>query len=74
VTTLHQVNVATSEFPRVLGLRDGKLVFDLPGDAVTAEHLAELYAQFEYELAQVDGPVALEDVALAKREIRVGCA
>jgi phosphonate transport system ATP-binding protein len=74
VTTLHQVNVATAEFPRVLGLRDGKLVFDLPGDAVTAEHLAELYAQFEYELAQVDGPVALEDVALAKREIRVGCA
>jgi phosphonate transport system ATP-binding protein len=74
VTTLHQVNVATAEFPRVLGLRDGKLVFDLPGPAVTAEHLAELYAQFEYELAQVDGPVVLEDVALAKREVRVGCA
>jgi phosphonate transport system ATP-binding protein len=74
VTTLHQVNVATAEFPRVLGLRDGKLVFDLPGSAVTAAHLADLYAQFEYELAQVDGPVALEDVALAKREIRVGCA
>lgn len=74
VTTLHQVNVATAEFPRVIGLRDGKLVFDLPGHAVTAEHLAELYAQFEYELAQVDRPVALEDVALAKREIRVGCA
>jgi phosphonate transport system ATP-binding protein len=74
VTTLHQVNVATAEFPRVLGLRDGKLVFDLPGHAVTAEHLADLYAQFEFELAQVDGLVAVEDVPLAKREIRVGCA
>lgn len=74
VTTLHQVNVATAEFPRVLGLREGKLVFDLPGHAVTAEHLADLYAQFEFELAQVDSPVTVEDIPLAKREIRVGCA
>jgi phosphonate transport system ATP-binding protein len=74
VTTLHQVNVATAEFPRVLGLREGKLVFDLPGHAVTAEHLADLYAQFEFELAQVEGPMAVEDIPLAKREIRVGCA
>lgn len=77
VTTLHQVNVATSEFPRVLGVREGKLVFDLPGHAVTQDKLAELYAQFEFELAQVDVPAVLTDengVPPAKREIRVGCA
>ena len=77
VTTLHQVNVATAEFPRVLGLREGKLVFDLPGHAVTQEKLAELYAQFEYELARVDAPVALSEgnvVPAANREIRTGCA
>lgn len=75
VTTLHQVKVATAEFPRVLGLRDGKLVFDLPGHAVSEEILAKLYAQFEYELAQVEAPATLqEQLPPAKQEIRVGCA
>jgi len=75
VTTLHQVKVATTQFPRVLGLRDGKLIFDLPGHAVSEEILAKLYAQFEYELAQVDVPVSpQDDLPPAKREIRVGCA
>lgn len=75
VTTLHQVKVATAEFPRVLGLRDGKLVFDLPGHAVTEEILANLYAQFEYELAQVDVSPPHEDkLPAANREVRVGCS
>jgi phosphonate transport system ATP-binding protein len=73
VTTLHQVNVATDEFPRVLGLRDGKLMFDLPGHEVTREALAELYAQFEYELAQDQTPAVLAEVAHDKRDICVGC-
>lgn len=49
VTTLHQVDVAT-RFPRVIGLRDGRLAFDLPGAQVTRERLAQLYAQHEHEL------------------------
>jgi phosphonate transport system ATP-binding protein len=49
VTTLHQVDVAT-RFPRVVGLRDGLLAFDLPGVQVTRERLAQLYAQHEHEL------------------------
>lgn len=49
VTTLHQVDVATC-FPRVIGLRDGLLAFDLPGREVTRERLARLYAQHEHEL------------------------
>lgn len=74
VTTLHQVSVATSEFPRVLGLRDGKLLFDLPGQDVTQERLAELYAQFEYELVSVENAPVLTELPLAKAEVRVGCA
>jgi phosphonate transport system ATP-binding protein len=50
VATLHQVDVAT-RFPRVIGLRDGRLAFDLPGAQVTRERLAQLYAQHEHELA-----------------------
>jgi phosphonate transport system ATP-binding protein len=53
ITTLHQVDVATREFPRVIGLRDGRVAFDLPSEQVTADRLAELYAQHEYELAQI---------------------
>jgi len=58
ITTLHQVDVATREFPRVVGLRDGRVAFDLPSEQVTHERLAELYAQHEHELAQVSGTVS----------------
>ncbi len=52
ITSLHQVDVATSQFPRVIGLRAGKLVFDLPSDEVSKELLADLYRQHEHELDQ----------------------
>ncbi len=50
VTTLHQVDVALAHFPRIVGLRDGALAFDLPAAAVTRERLSALYAQHEHEL------------------------
>ena len=50
VATLHQVDVALAHFPRIVGLRDGALAFDLPAAQVTRELLAQLYAQFEHEL------------------------
>jgi hypothetical protein len=37
-------------FPRIIGLRDGQLAFDLPAAEVTRERLAALYDQFEHEL------------------------
>jgi phosphonate transport system ATP-binding protein len=51
VATLHQVDVALARFPRVIGLRDGELAFDLPAAEVSRERLARLYAQHEHELA-----------------------
>lgn len=63
VTTLHQVDVALAHFPRIVGLRDGALAFDLPAAQVTRERLAALYAQHEHELT---GPApALDDVTPA---------
>ena len=58
VATLHQVDVALARFPRIVGLRDGVLAFDLPAAQVTREHLARLYAQHEHELTGAPGPVA----------------
>jgi phosphonate transport system ATP-binding protein len=50
VTTLHQVDMALAHFPRIVGLRDGALAFDLPTAEVSRERLARLYAQREDEL------------------------
>ena len=50
VASLHQVDMALTRFPRVVGLRDGRLAFDLPAAEVTPERLARLYAQHEHEL------------------------
>ena len=50
VATLHQGDVALAQFPRIVGLRDGQLAFDLPAAEVTQERLARLYDQFEHEL------------------------
>lgn len=59
VATLHQVEMALAHFPRVLGLRDGRVAFDLPAAEVTRERLAELYAQFEHELVAAPSAVGL---------------
>ena len=58
VVTLHDVEMALAHFPRIVGLRDGALVFDLPAAAVTRDHLQSLYAQHLHELtatASIDG-------------------
>jgi phosphonate transport system ATP-binding protein len=61
IATLHQVEVAREMFPRVIGLRDGQLRFDLPRESVTDAALQDLYAQFEHELEQGTGPSNLEN-------------
>ncbi len=51
VATLHQVDMALANFPRIVGLRDGQLQFDLPAAEVSRERLERLYAQREHELS-----------------------
>ena len=50
VCTLHQVERALDAFPRILGLREGEVAFDIPSAEVTPEKLKALYAQHEDEL------------------------
>ena len=44
VAILHHVEMALAHFPRVVGLRDGAVAFDLPAAEVSAARLAQLYA------------------------------
>lgn len=62
VCTLHHVEMALQNFPRIIGLRDGELAFDLPAADVTPERLQALYAQHLHEL---NGPAPAEDLIAA---------
>ena len=53
VTTLHDVPVALANFSRIIGLREGQMMFDLPSAQVTPERLQALYAQ---HLDELEGP------------------
>ncbi|MDD4978610.1 MAG: ATP-binding cassette domain-containing protein [Gallionella sp.] len=43
VCSLHQVELALANFPRIIALREGRIVFDLPSAQVSAEMIAALY-------------------------------
>ncbi len=53
VTTLHDVPMALSHFARIVGMRAGAVMFDLPAAAVTPDRLEALYAQHLDELKGV---------------------
>jgi phosphonate transport system ATP-binding protein len=73
VATLHQVDVALAHFPRVVGMRDGAVAFDVPAAQVTPERLAKLYDQFEHEL-RGEPPVApVAAPALAPQPVVMHC-
>ena len=56
VATLHQVEAALQFFPRIIGMREGRVAFDLPSAAVTPDRLAALYEHFEHELQRAPEP------------------
>lgn len=43
ICSLHQVDIARANFARIVGLRDGRIVFDLPRAQVTDMMIAALY-------------------------------
>jgi phosphonate transport system ATP-binding protein len=73
VGTLHQVDVALAHFPRIIGLRDGRLAFDLPAAEVTRDRLAALYDQFEHELRGGEVPVTPADEVTAPQPVVMHC-
>ena len=58
VATLHQVDVVLEHFARIVGLKAGRVAFDLPTSAVTREMLAQLYGS-EFEQLDRPGPVTV---------------
>jgi phosphonate transport system ATP-binding protein len=44
---LHSVELALGYFPRIVGIRDGRIHFDLAPEAITHERLADLYAGYD---------------------------
>ncbi|MEY4757759.1 MAG: Phosphate-import ATP-binding protein PhnC [Pseudomonadota bacterium] len=72
LASLHQVDMALAHFPRILGLRAGELVFDLPAAQVTPEHLAHLYAQHEHELRGEPAQI-LPEMNLAPQPVVMHC-
>lgn len=44
LASLHTVELALAHFPRILGVREGRLVFDRPAKALTRAELDALYA------------------------------
>ncbi len=63
VTSLHQVDAALAQFPRIVGLRDGRVAFDRRAAEVTPALLERLYAQHEAELHGGAAPAAFEAAA-----------
>ncbi|HJU98912.1 MAG TPA: ATP-binding cassette domain-containing protein [Burkholderiaceae bacterium] len=55
ICSLHQVDLALAHFPRIVALRDGRIVFDLPREQVTAEMVTALY---QGELPAASAPPA----------------
>lgn len=54
LVNLHSVELAINFFPRIVGLRQGTILFDLSPDKVTAARLEELYAGDEEDEDQVE--------------------
>ena len=71
VATLHHVDMALQHFPRIVGLRDGEVVLDLPTAEVTPERLTDLYARHLDELTAT--APAVEPLAFSAPAVTVTC-
>jgi len=43
IASFHDTELALAYFPRIIGLKDGSVFFDLPAGQVTTQHLQDLY-------------------------------
>lgn len=73
VATLHQVDMALTHFPRIVGLRDGAVAFDLPASEVTPARLQALYAQHLDELTAAPPAHWMDVPAAAPAPVAMHC-
>jgi phosphonate transport system ATP-binding protein len=72
VATLHHVEMALANFPRIIGLRGGHMAFDLPAAQVGQQLLHDLYAQHLHELTGPADP-PLEQVPDDSMPVVMNC-
>ena len=61
VVSLHDVRLARARFSRLIGLKAGRVHFDLPANAVDEAALADLYGSEFAEAAGITKPFAAKD-------------
>ncbi|MFV0453441.1 MAG: phosphonate ABC transporter ATP-binding protein [Pseudomonas sp.] len=61
VASLHAVDLALAHFPRIIGLRDGRILFDKPAEALRPDELTALYANEQLEQRPAE-PVASQEL------------
>lgn len=60
--SLHQVELARAHFPRIVGLRNGRIVFDAPREEVTDEMIGILYRNAREELGKLPATEILAEL------------
>ena len=74
VASLHAVDLALGNFTRIVGVKSGRIAFDLPADQVSSPLLHELYASEGSELpTQAHEPRFLTVAAANDAATRAAC-
>ena len=60
VCSLHHVEFARAHFPRIIGLREGRIEFDVPRRQVTDAMVAALYQNDQTGVGAVEPPLAVD--------------
>lgn len=56
ICSLHQVELARAHFPRIIGLRNGEVMFDAPREAVSDDMIAALYRHTDNVASDASAP------------------
>jgi len=65
LASLHAVDLALAHFPRIVGIRDGRIAFDLPASEVQPAQLEALYMNEQLQ-ATPNSPVQPQPVHIPR--------
>lgn len=67
VASLHAVDLALAHFSRVIGVRDGRILFDQPSSSVSQENLATLYVNAQLQRSSAEPTATLPTLGQVPR-------
>ena len=67
LASLHAVELALNHFPRIVGVRDGRIAFDLPAHEVTPQALDALYANEQLDQPSAGSPAPAPQIVTIPR-------